>query len=80
MIAIPAYFIIRSHNIAAMFAAKNPILGVRRPEAAAAHFGIDPQTTQRAKQQGHINYNHRGNAHAKEWPARSSRAAARCAS
>lgn len=38
-------------NVAALLAAEDPVLRVRRAEAAAAHFGIDPQTTQRAEQQ-----------------------------
>ena len=33
-------------NVAAIFAAENPVLGVRRPEAAAAHFGINPHAAQ----------------------------------
>lgn len=68
-------------DVTASLAAKNPVLRVRRAEAAAAHFGIDPHNAQRAEQQGHINHNQRGNAHVTVMRrARSSRVAARCAS
>ena len=50
-------------DVAALLAAENPVLGVSRPEPAPAHFGINPQTTQRAKQDGHINEYQRGNIH-----------------
>src|ERR1035441_2121716 len=48
---------------AAFLAAENPVLGVRWPEAAAAHFGINPPTAQRAERQRHVNLDEVVNAH-----------------
>jgi len=50
-------------NITAIFAAEDPVLGVRRPETSPADLGKNPKPKQRAERQRHININHCLNAH-----------------
>jgi hypothetical protein len=48
---------------AAFCAAKHAVLGMRRAEPAAAHFGINPQAAERAEQAGHIKDDEPGGGH-----------------
>jgi hypothetical protein len=50
-------------NEAAFGAAEHAVFRVRRAEPAAAHFGINPQATERAEQAGHVKDDEPGSGH-----------------